>query len=108
MAKVLYCWRCGMDIPMLEEHEWEKMAPLLSLARIKRYGEERGVGLAEARRIWEQETLDAYFEMTGFRETNTNALWHHRVSLFGPPCASCGKPLRTPVARFCAECGSYR
>jgi hypothetical protein len=25
MVKVLYCWRCKMDIPMLEEHEWHEV-----------------------------------------------------------------------------------
>lgn len=24
----------------------------------------------------------------------------------GPPCASCGAPLRTPRAKLCAECGA--
>ncbi len=110
MAKILWCWRCQMEIPMLEEHEWDKIAPLLSNAvvRIKRYREEHGVSLAEAQQGWAQDALAAYFEMTGFRETNANALWHHRASLFGPPCATCGKPLRTPMAKHCAECGTPR
>ncbi len=99
-----------MKIPMLEVHEWEKIAPLLSnpVSQIKRYREVHGVSLAEARRGWGQEALAAYFEMTGFQETNVDALWHHRVNLFGPPCASCGKPLRTPMAKHCAECGMPR
>jgi len=52
--------------------------------------------------------LDEYNRLTGFRETNPNAVWHHRISLYGPPCGSCGKPLRTPVATFCAACGAPR
>jgi hypothetical protein len=27
MAKLLYCWRCKMDIPMLDESEWEYVRP---------------------------------------------------------------------------------
>jgi len=42
--------------------------------------------------------LRRYFELTGFEETNPNAVWHHVASQYGPPCSSCGKPLRTPRA----------
>ena len=48
-----------------------------------------------------------YNQMTGFHETCANAIMHHRISLYGPPCPACDKPFRTPKASFCAECG-YR
>jgi hypothetical protein len=49
--------------------------------------------------------LGLYKQLTGFDETNVNAIIHHRVSLYGPPCPECSKPLRTPRARMCAACG---
>lgn len=48
---------------------------------------------------------EAYRRMTGADEPNHDAIMHHRVSIYGPPCARCGKPLRTPRAAFCAACG---
>ncbi len=50
--------------------------------------------------------LREYERITGLHETNQNAVYHHRLSLYGPPCSSCGKPLRSPRARFCAACGA--
>ena len=52
-----------------------------------------------------QAVCDAYAEMTGLTVTNANAVMHHRISIYGAPCGQCGKPLRTPRARFCAACG---
>jgi hypothetical protein len=34
-----------------------------------------------------------YERITGIRETNPNAIYHHVLSLYGPPCVKCGKPL---------------
>jgi len=49
--------------------------------------------------------LEMYRLLTGFEETNPNAVLHHIAELYGPPCPQCRKPLRTPKARFCAACG---
>lgn len=94
---------------MLDEHEWERLAPHLTdaIQQIKRYREAHGVSIAEARAAgYGQEALKIYYEITGFRETNPDALWHHRLSLLGRSCSCCGKPLRTPSAKLCAECGA--
>ena len=103
-----WCWRCKMDVPMLDEAEWRIMEPLLSRAYddVKRYRSKHGVSLAEAQGATRDvPALAKYKELTGL-ETSVNAIWHHRASLYGRPCTSCGKPLRTPKASFCAECGN--
>jgi hypothetical protein len=107
MSQWLYCWR-GMEIPMLEESEWEAVAPLLAnpIQQIKEYRLVHGVSLAEAsEKGFGQKALAVYEQLTGFRETNPKALWHHRVSLYGPKCSACGVPLRTPQATYCINCG---
>jgi hypothetical protein len=93
---------------MLDEGEWAQLAPLLSKVPqdIKDYRERTGAALDVAtKQGFEREALERYEQLTGFRETNINALWHHRLAEVGPPCEACGKPLRTDIARFCAECG---
>ncbi len=100
----LWCWRCQMVIPMLDEDEFSQVSTLLrdGLEDFKsgRLKGSRDVSFAAA--------LQEYERITGFAETNGNALWHHRISLLGPDCDGCGHPLRTPVAQHCASCGRMR
>jgi hypothetical protein len=100
-----------MDIPMLTESEWDLVAPELAngIAQIKAYREAHNCSLAEARANgYGRKALELYEKITGFRETNADALFHHRLSDVGPPCEACHKPLRTPQAALCAECGARR
>lgn len=96
---------------MLTDEEWQTVSPLLrdGVAQIKAYRGLHACSLKEATaKGFGRAALDAYESLTGFKETNANALFHHRLSLLGPPCVSCGKPLRTPQARFCAACSFER
>jgi hypothetical protein len=112
MARMLYCWRCRTDLPMLDEAEWAQVSALLavSIARLHEYREVHASSLPEALERVDvgREALDKYREFTGYDEANVNALPHHRASLYGPPCARCGKPLRTPRAKLCAACGALK
>ncbi|SFL11789.1 hypothetical protein [Lysobacter sp. cf310] len=110
MAQDLYCWRCDKVMPMLTEEEWAAMEPVLSQAieRVQRHRAATGSDLVEALQACRNEALDFYERLTGFHESNANALWHHRLSLYGPACTGCGKPLRTPQASFCPACGAKR
>ena len=48
--------------------------------------------------------LREYERVTGHRETNPNAVFHHQWSIYGPPCSNCGKPLRSLTAKMCGAC----
>jgi hypothetical protein len=51
----------------------------------KRYREQYGVSLKDVptgKYFWPM--LQRYEELTGFKETNQNAVLHHRLSLYGP------------------------
>jgi hypothetical protein len=100
-----------MDIPMLNETEYACISQLYSdgIGATKKFRQLHNLPLDKCS-IDERfrPVRDAYERMTGFKETNHNAIMHHRISLFGPPCPKCGKPFRTPKARLCAECGQKR
>lgn len=111
MPQIIYCWRCRCDLPMLTDDEWSMIAPHLAngVEQIKRYRAEHHCSLGEAvAKGFGRTALDLYAQLTGHVESNPNSLFHHRVSLFGPPCTHCGKPLRTPLARRCVHCGAMR
>jgi len=111
MSELQYCWRCKKHIPMLDESEWERLAPLLSNAvnEIRKYRDKHGVSIAEARtKAYGREALSEYFRLTGYQETNPDALWRHRLAMYGPKCSSCGELLRTQKAKHCVVCGTPR
>ncbi len=87
--KILWCWRCRMDLPMLDDEEYRLVQSKVRLSDPEPF----------------KDALSEFNRLTGFAETNINAVWHHRASDFGPPCPQCGKVLRTPVASKCFECG---
>jgi hypothetical protein len=88
-------------MPMLDEEEWNTIQPLIQKAM--QVGNPENVGKTIAERFLP--VCDQYFKLTGLKETNHNAVSHHRVSLYGRPCKKCGKPYRTDKGSFCAECG---
>jgi len=96
---------------MLEDQEWSVVGPLYmeGIREIKQYRATHGVTIAEAKlNGCGSRALHAYFDFTGYRETNLDVLWHHHLSFYGPPCPSCGNLLRSPNATFCAACGRPR
>lgn len=105
--KKLWCWRCKAEMPMLDEVEFAEIAALYSAAMqsAKEIRKETGVAI-QHRSVQERfEPVRAkYQSITGFYEPNHNAILHHRISLYGPPCAKCGKPLRSPKAKICGSC----
>lgn len=99
--KALYCWRCRMVVPMLDESEYLEAQRLYSLMF-------KPVGPDLSRAARAKPLLDYYNGLTGFDETEPNAVMHHRIAQYGPPCEVCGKPYRTPQAELCAACGNQR
>jgi hypothetical protein len=91
--KMLWCWRCKTEMPMLDAVEFEQVRSHLKPKAATR-DEIFGGWLAEYERI------------TGRRETIATApsIWHHRLALYGEPCGRCGRPLRTPRAKLCGSC----
>ena len=102
--QMLWCWRCRMIVPMLDEAEFAQIGALYrkALVSAKQFGRQSGMPL-------DREAIDdcfapmreLYEQLTGMMESNQIAILHHRLSLYGPPCSNCHKPLRTPKAKLC-------
>jgi hypothetical protein len=105
--KMLWCWRCRAEMPMLDEDEFASVDALYRECMFasrefrqahKPPSESGSIGerFASVRRRYE--------EITGMKDCHENAILHHRLALYGPPCGACGRPLRTPRARVCGSC----
>ena len=96
---------------MLDEQDYAEIATLYrtGAASVKRYREATGASLKSTpmKELFSP-MMSRYEALTGFKETNPNSVMHHRLSLYGPPCHHCGKPLRTPKARICGSCMAPR
>jgi hypothetical protein len=106
--KVMWCWRCKMNVPMLDEEEFAVVERLYSEGWSNRKEFYLRHNILPSKCPINEFFLpvrDAYEQMTGLKESNHNAIMHHRIALYGLPCERCGKPLRTPRAKFCAACG---
>jgi hypothetical protein len=94
-------------MPMLDENEFAEVARLYSEARkgTKHFRETTGSDLKHPT-ISElfRPVRKKYEQLTGMKELHDNAIMHHRISLYGLPCKQCGRPLRTPKAKLCANC----
>jgi hypothetical protein len=97
--KTLWCWRCQMEVPMLDDEEFAVASKL--------YREAFGFGKSGSVNERMQPVVDYYEKLTGLR-TIPNAIMHHQISQYGQECESCGKPYRTPQASFCAACGNKK
>lgn len=92
-----------MDVPMLDE-EKGKIASKLLAEGFQEFKTARKTPLNENFK----KLLDYYNNLTGFEETNPNAIMHHFIDMYGPDCENCGKPYRTETATFCPKCGNKR
>lgn len=109
--KTVYCWKCKDFVPMPEEFEYARYRKVHKecLESIKRYREEHQVSLEETPlEELREPAYSLYEQITGYRpkQKSFDHLWSHSVKAFGPECKSCGKNLRTPKAKHCAECGA--
>lgn len=93
---------------MLDEKEYKIISDLYTecILTVKKYREENGTLLSQTPTDELFEPVRREYErMTGMANCHHNAIMHHRISIYGEPCVSCGKPLRTPQAKMCAACG---
>jgi hypothetical protein len=104
---VLWCWRCKAHVPMLDEGEFAAVSQLYREAfrASKEFRQQWGIPLEQASIHDRFKPIRLKYEqLTGMKECHENAIMHHRISMYGEPCKSCGKPLRTPSAKICGAC----
>lgn len=90
--KLLWCWRCKAEVPMLDQDEWGRFS---SLSHKGPDGNRKQQMYALALREYER--------ITDVQENDPDVLRDRVLSNHGPG-EKYGKPLRTPNAKMCASC----
>ena len=111
--RILWCWRCRKDVPMLDEVEYAEVERLHAgyrprLDELQPQIASSAQAKAEFNRLISERDLlamEIFAKHTGRQPTEPFEVLHHRLALYGPPCGKCGKPLRTPKASVCGNCG---
>ncbi len=106
-----YCFRCKDRVPLLDDSEFAsvQLAYATSTQNLRDLAAARGWNHAKARHAeLFLPVFDEYERITGVRVQLLQTALHHDLSNFGPVCADCGRLLRTPRAKHCAECGAPR
>jgi hypothetical protein len=101
---------------MMDESEFQELeaAYRAAVVSIKSYRERRNASLAQtpvARFHGPVLALYRRFVDAAGLEAPVLPVGHvlkHRLAAYGPPCAECHLPLRTPEAKVCAACGAKR
>jgi hypothetical protein len=107
MVVTLYSFKLKRKLPLLSDAEYHPIEQALAerIKRIKEYRLQHLASLEDAKRHSCDDALDYYEDLTGVRLFAVDELYWVRLSRYGRICPQCGKPLRTPKAKLCAECG---
>jgi hypothetical protein len=107
--KTLWCWRCGQEMPMLDEGEYGEALRIYNECAqdVKAIRRKSNLSLADANVDERFRPLREWYErLTGVPGCHQDAILHHRLSRLGSPCGACGKSLRSPRAKRCVSCGT--
>lgn len=103
----MWCWRCKQEVPMLDEEEYAEIFRLYSAATLDvknfRRTHETSLENTPLHELYKPVCTE-YERITGMCESDYDEIMMHRISLYGPPCKRCQKPLRTPKAKICGAC----
>ena len=102
MAEDKYCWRCRLELPFLDEAEYTEITEIYRKC-MKLTNPDQRVTMDERF----TPVVEAFERITCYPNMNHNAAMHHRLSNLGADCPNCAKPLRTPKAKYCPECGWF-
>jgi hypothetical protein len=92
---------------MLDDDEYAEVSKLYgeAMQATKEFRQRWNIPLEKASIEQRFEPVRSHYErLTGMKDCHENAILHHKLSLYGPPCKNCLRPLRTPKAKLCGSC----
>lgn len=110
--KLMWCWRCKEEVPMLDDEEYSKVYEVYisCIKNVKKYREKYCLSMEETPWDWLYIPVTLEYNRIVGIETDFSYLailkHPHRISSYGPPCKVCGKPLSSQKAKMCMACKS--
>jgi hypothetical protein len=101
--KMLWCWRCKAEMPMLDEDEYGEIARLYkeAMSATKEFRQLCGISLEGASIEQRFQPVRTHYErLTGMKECHENAILHHRRSLYGHHVHIVESPFEAPRLSF--------
>jgi hypothetical protein len=102
-----YCWRCGLFVVVIEDQDLDEFDRLFAhgVSELTRLGAPVDPSNEDYRTAF-RGVYEFYDKLRGDTGIAAEEIALHKAAMFGPPCQTCAKNLRSEGDTHCHDCGA--